>query len=97
MRIIRTDGIIQDPFRSAPVGKGWVREGILSGLSVEPSTLTEVSRKLGVSQSTASYHLSLIMDRGVIEVVDSEVGTGGVQMKRYGLKEGSLVTLLSRE
>ncbi len=76
--------------------KGWVREGILSGLSVEPSTLTEVSQKLGVSKSTASYHLSLLMDRGAIEIVDSKEGRGGVQVRRYGLKAGSSVTLLSR-
>jgi DNA-binding transcriptional ArsR family regulator len=79
----------------AQVDKGWVREGILSGLSVEPSTLTEISRRLGVTKSTTSYHLSLLTGRGVIEVVDSWVGRGGVRVKRYGLKEGSLVTLLS--
>ncbi|MDA4127681.1 MAG: helix-turn-helix domain-containing protein [Thaumarchaeota archaeon] len=97
MEIIRTGSTI--PFSShtgAHVDKGWVREGILSALSIEPATLTEVSRKLGVAKSTASYHLSQLVGRGVIEVVDSWVGRGGVQVKRYGLKEGSLVTLLSR-
>jgi predicted hydrocarbon binding protein len=97
VRIIRTGRTLPLTFHSgAHVDKGWVREGILSGLSVEPSTLTEISLRLGVSKSTASYHLSLLSGRGAIEVVDSWVGRGGVQVKRYGLKEGSLMTILSR-
>jgi len=97
VRIIRTGRTIPLPAHAvAQVDKGWVREGILSRLAIEPSTLTEVSQRLGVSKSTASYHLSLLVGRGVIEVVDSWIGRGGVQVKRYGLKEGSLVTLLSR-
>lgn len=96
--IIRPGRAIPSPTRSgASVDKGWVREGILTALSTEPSTLTEISRKLGVSKSTASYHITLLMGRGVIEVVESKDGIGGVKMKRYGLKEGSLVTLLSRK
>ncbi len=96
MRIIRTGRIITDPTsQSAQVAKGWVREGVLSSLAVEPSTLTEVSRRLGVSKSTASYHLSQLMARGAVEIVGSRKGKGGVVMKRYGLKQGSLVTLMT--
>ncbi len=81
----------------AKVAKGWVREGILSWLATRPSTLTEVSRTLGVSKSTASYHLSLLMGKGAVEVVDSRIGRGGAEVKLYGLREGSQITLLSRE
>ncbi len=97
MRIIRTGGTNQPQPVGAKVAKGWVREGILSWLATRPSTLTDVSRTLGVSKSTASYHLSLLVEKGAVEVVDSRVGRGGAEVKLYGLREGSQVTLLSRE
>ena len=77
--------------REAHVGKGWVRDGVLSTLSKEPATLTEVARKLGVSKSTASYHLALLLQRGVIEEVDSGVARGGVASRRFALRGGSVV------
>ena len=77
--------------------KGWVREGILSALSIEPATVTELASRIGIAKSTASYHLSLLQSRGVVQVIDSEEGRGGVQMKRFALNEGSYVTLLSRK
>ena len=76
--------------------KGWVREGILSGLAAQPATVTELARRLGVSKSTASYHLSLLQGKGVVEVVDTDHANEKAQTKRFGLREGSFVTLLSR-
>lgn len=85
MRIIRTvDG-------GPEVPKGWVREGILSALSKEPATLTEVAQGLRISKSTASYHLSLLSKRGVIEPVSTRMGRGGVKVVRYGLRSGTFV------
>ena len=88
--------MVADPLVGPKVSKGWVRQSIISGLSTQPSTVTELARRLGVSKSTASYHLSMLLSKGVVEVVDSEEGKGKVQMKRFGLREGSYVTLLSR-
>lgn len=68
-----------------------MREGILNGLSKAPATMTQVSEQLGISKSTASYHLSKLLSRGVIEIVDARPGRGRVVVKKYGLKEGSLV------
>jgi DNA-binding transcriptional ArsR family regulator len=73
------------------VEKGWVREGILSSLSKGPATMTQISSQLEISKSTASYHLSRLLARRVIEIVDARPGRGRVVVKKYGLKEGSLV------
>jgi DNA-binding transcriptional ArsR family regulator len=73
------------------LNKGWVREAVLSSLTVAPMTLTEISSKLGVSKSTASYHLSLLKGKGAIEMVGSAPGKGGVVAKRYALRGGSVV------
>jgi DNA-binding transcriptional ArsR family regulator len=96
VRIIRTGRTVSEPLTEPKVSKGWVRQSIISGLSTQPSTVTELARRLGVSKSTASYHLSMLLSKGVVEIVDSENRKGKAQMKRYGLREGSYVTLLSR-
>ena len=97
MRIIRTRRGAGLPQHEETVKKGWVREGILSGLAVEPATVTELASRLGIAKSTASYHVSLLVSKGVVQVIDTTEARGGVQMKRYGLREGSYVTLLSRK
>jgi DNA-binding transcriptional ArsR family regulator len=91
VKIVRT--ITQEHPR---VDKGWVREGILSQLSAQPGTLTEIARTLGISKSTASYHLNLLLTRGIIESITSDAGKAGASSKRYALKEGVLVTFPSR-
>src|SRR5712691_6689627 len=77
------------------VKKGWVREGILRNLARNPSTLTSLASALGVSKSTVNYHLSSLLSRGAIEIVDTKVGRGGVVSNEYALKQGSLVLLPS--
>src|SRR5215471_1798327 len=69
---------------------------MLGLLSKEPLTLTELAAKLGVSKSTASYHLSSLLGRGAIETLDSEPGRGGIVQKRYGLKSGYVVLVPTR-
>jgi DNA-binding transcriptional ArsR family regulator len=78
-----------------PIEKGWVRERILSALVVEPSTVTELSKTIGVAKSTASYHLSLLLLKGVVEL-ESKGNKGGAHMKLYRLREGSQVTVLTQ-
>ncbi|HZW84880.1 MAG TPA: winged helix-turn-helix domain-containing protein [Nitrososphaerales archaeon] len=68
-----------------------MREEILRVLSKGPSTLTEIAMELGISKSTASYHLALLSEHGVVEPVATRVGRGGVSVVRYGLRSGSLV------
>jgi DNA-binding transcriptional ArsR family regulator len=64
-------------------------------LSTQPSTLSEISRRAGIAKSTASYHLFRLVAKGaVVPLGPSEQGVG-TQTKRYGLREGSVVTLLS--
>jgi len=82
---------------SASVKKGWVRDGILRNLARNPSTLTTLASTLGVSKSTVNYHLSSLLARGAIEIVDTKVGRGGVVSNEYALKEGSLVLLPSAD
>src|SRR5437016_12710168 len=82
---------------SAPVKKGWVRDGILRSLARNPSTLTALASALGVSKSTVNYHLANLLARGAIEIVDTRVGRGGVVSNEYSLKEGSLIILPSAD
>src|SRR2546425_3170194 len=96
VRIIRTHMKSTVVYSSgASVKKGWVRDGILRNLARNPSTLTALASRLGVSKSTVNYHLSSLLARGAIDIVDTKVGRGGVVSNEYALKEGSLVLLPS--
>src|SRR5712692_158702 len=97
VRIIRTHMSTVADSSGASVKKGWVRDGILRNLARNPSTLTTLASTLGVSKSTVNYHLSSLLARGAIEIVDTKVGRGGVVSNEYALKEGSLVLLPSAD
>ncbi len=44
-----------------------------------------------------NYHISSLLSRGAIEIVDAKVGRGGVVSNEYALKPGSLILLPSME
>lgn len=73
------------------MGKGWVRDGILSCLTMGPTTGSEIARRLGVSKATVTYHTKELIRRNVIEIADVKSVRGGVYSKVFALKPGSLV------
>ncbi len=79
------------PFGQRVIEKGWVREKILSILLQGPTTLSDVSGTLGISKSTAAYHLKRLLNKGIIEISDIRNVRGGVYAKTLSLKSGRVV------
>jgi DNA-binding transcriptional ArsR family regulator len=78
---------------SGPLGKGWVRNGMLELLSLEPLSLTEISTRLGVSKPTVQYHLRKLLERNMVEIVDARTGVGGTISKTYSVSQNSTLVL----
>jgi DNA-binding transcriptional ArsR family regulator len=77
--------------------KGWARDRILSVLLEKPATLTEIAGRVGISKSTASYHMKGLVSKGITEIVDVENVRGGVYRKTFALRQGRTVITAPRE
>jgi DNA-binding transcriptional ArsR family regulator len=71
--------------------KGWARDGILSVLLEKPASLSEIARGVGISKSTASYHMKELVNRGIAEIIDVKNVKGGVYTKTFSLRQGAVV------
>ncbi len=71
--------------------KGWAREKILSVLMEKPATLSVIASEVGISKSTASYHMKELVNRAIAEIIDVRKVKGGVYSKTFALRRGVLV------
>jgi DNA-binding transcriptional ArsR family regulator len=67
------------------VRKGRVREAILSLLSRQPRSASELSNELGVAKSTISYHLSCLLEEGLIVITSVTPVRGKAVIKKYSV------------
>lgn len=63
--------------------KGEVRASLLALLSREPHAVTELSKLLGVSKATVSYHLNTLVRAGQIKISSEEAAAQGFIKKYY--------------
>ncbi|MFQ5761394.1 MAG: V4R domain-containing protein [Candidatus Bathyarchaeia archaeon] len=63
--------------------KGEVRASLLALLSREPHAVTELSKLLGVSKATVSYHLNNLVRTGQIKIASEETAAQGFIKKYY--------------
>ncbi|MDG6935054.1 MAG: helix-turn-helix transcriptional regulator [Nitrososphaerota archaeon] len=86
------------------IRKGRVREAIISVLSHQPKSMTELSSELGIAKSTASYHLCRLLEDGQVTVASLTPVRGKAVIKKYtilrkfdnGVEAETLRTLLGR-
>lgn len=71
--------------------KGWARESILAQLARKNSILSEIAAEVGISKSTASYHMKELVKRGIAEIIDVRRVKGGVYSKTFRLRHGVVV------
>jgi DNA-binding transcriptional ArsR family regulator len=65
------------------VRKGRVREAVLSLLSRQPRSTSELSEELGVAKSTMSYHLGRLLEEGLIVMTSVTPVRGRAVIKKY--------------
>jgi DNA-binding Lrp family transcriptional regulator len=53
--------------------------------------LSEIARGVGISKSTASYHMKELVNRGIAEIIDVKNVKGGVYTKTFALRRGVIV------
>lgn len=56
-----------------------IRLNIIMNLGLTPKTAQDLSDKMGVSRSKIHYHLKILEENGIIEVVDTELINGITQ------------------
>ena len=56
-----------------------IRLNIIMNLGLTPKTAQDLSDKMGVSSSKIHYHLKILEENGIIEVVDTELINGITQ------------------
>ena len=61
----------------------FTRMEIIRLLSKRPMTETQLSGELGLTKTAVGYHLHLLLDAGLIQVVKFEVETHGIMQKYY--------------
>ncbi len=71
--------------------KGWARESILRVLLKKEASLSQIASEVGISKSTASYHMKALVKRGIAELVDVRNVKGGVYLKTFALRRGKVV------
>jgi len=57
----------------------------------KPASLSEIAAEVGVSKSTASYHMKELVERGIAEITDVKSVKGGVYTKTFALRPGTVV------
>jgi DNA-binding transcriptional ArsR family regulator len=70
---------------------------ILKELYKNPSSITDLSSKLGIPASTVQYHVNKLMELGIVRIAQKKIGKRMRDIKMYVYDKESIVFLSSME